>query len=625
MTRKPTPSTDTETAPKKRKGSVVLVWVLMAMLIAGLGGFGVTNFGGGTARIATVGDRPIEVTDYARALQQELQAFSAQIGQPVTMEQARTLGLDSQVRQRLITAAALDNEAARVGLSVGDARVAQEIMANDAFKGVTGAFDRETYRFTLERNNLTEPAFETRVREDLSRSLLQGAVAGGFTAPAPMVSVLQGWIGETRGFTLLRLTEADLPTPLPDPTEAELRAFHAANPALFTAPEARRITYAALLPEMLADTIQLDETALRAAYDERIAEFVQPERRLVERLVFPTDAEAAAAKARLDAGEPFEVLVEERGLTLADIDLGEQSREDLGAAGDAVFALTEPGVTGPLPSELGPALYRMNGILVAQTTAFEDAREALAAEQMADAARRAIADRVEELDDLLAGGATLEDLASEAGLELATIEYAPGTDAPIAGYEAFRTAAATVQDGDFPELIELEDGGLVALRLDGIIPPALKPFDSIAEDVATGWRADALARALSARAIEVKAAVEGGAAPGTFGIVDVTLSITRNGFVEDAPDALLAAVFEMQQGELRVIEGPDFVGLVQLDSIQPAATDTPDALATKAAIASQLQQALAQDAFEMFSAALIAEAGITIDDAAIAAVHAQVQ
>lgn len=625
MAKKPDPSTGSETVPKRRKGSTVLVWVLMALLIAGLGGFGVTNFGGGTARIATVGDRPIEVTEYARALQQELQAFSAQLGQPVTMEMAQTLGLDSQVRRRLITAAALDNEAARIGLSVGDARVAQEIMANDAFMGVTGAFDRETYRFTLERNNLTEPAFETRVREDLSRSLLQGAVAGGFMAPAPMVSALQAWIGETRGFTLLRLTEADLPTPLPDPTEADLRAFYDANPALFTAPEARRITYAALLPEMLSQTIQLDEAALRAAYDERIAEFVQPERRLVERLVFPTDAEAAAAKARLDAGETFEALVEERGLTLADIDLGEQSREDLGAAGDAVFALTEPGVVGPLPSDLGPALYRMNGILVAQTTAFEDAREALAAEQMADAARRAIADRIEDLDDLLAGGATLEDLAREAGLELGTLDYAPGVDAPIAGYEAFRTAAAAVQEGDFPELIELEDGGLVALRLDDIIPPALKPFDSVAEDVATGWRADALARALSARAIEVKAAVEGGASPGSFGIAEVTLSMARNGFVEGAPDTLLPAIFEMTPGERRVIEGPDFVGLVQLDSIQPAPADTPDALATKAELASQLQQALAQDAFEMFSAALIAEAGITINDAAIAAVHAQVQ
>jgi peptidyl-prolyl cis-trans isomerase D len=625
MAKKPDPSTDTETVPKKRKGSLVLVWVLMAMLVAGLGGFGVTNFGGGIASIATVGDRPIEVTDYARALQQELQAFSAQIGQPVTMEQAQTLGLDRQVRQRLITAAALDNEAARIGLSVGDARVAQEIMSNDAFKGVTGAFDRETYRFTLERNNLTEPAFEARVREDLSRSLMQGAVAGGFTAPAPMVSALQGWIGEKRGFTLLRLTEADLPAPLPDPTETDLQAFYDANAALFTAPEAKRITYAALLPEMLSETVQLDEEALRAAYDERISEFVQPERRLVERLVFPTDADAAAAKARLDAGETFEALVEERGLTLADIDLGEPSREDLGAAGDAVFALTEPGVTGPLPSDLGPALYRMNGILLAQTTAFEDAREALAAEQLTDAARRAIADRIEELDDLLAGGATLEDLASESGLQLGTIDFAPGVDAPIAGYEAFRTAAAAVQDGDFPELIELEDGGLVALRLDDIIPPTLKPYDSVAEDVATGWRADALAKALAARAVEVKAAVEAGASPGAFGIADVTLSMARDGFVEGAPDTLLPAIFSMAQAELRVIEGQDFVGLVRLDSIQPAATDTPDALAMKAEIGSQLQQALAQDAFELFSTALIAEAGITIDDAAIAAVNAQVQ
>jgi len=625
MAKKPDPSTDTETVPKKRKGSVVLVWVLMAMLVAGLGGFGVTNFGGGTTSIATVGDRSIDVTDYARALQQEMQAFSAQIGQPVTMEQAQTLGLDRQVRQRLITAAALDNEAARIGLSVGDTRVAQEIMSNDAFMGVSGTFDRETYRFTLERNNLTEPAFEARVREDLSRSLMQGAVAGGFAAPAPMVSALQGWIGEKRGFTLLRLTEADLPVPLPDPTEADLRAFYDANAAPFTAPEAKRITYAALLPEMLSDSVQLDEVALRAAYDERIAEFVQPERRLVERLVFPTDAEAAAAKARLDAGETFEALVEERGLTLADIDIGEQSRDDLGAAADAIFALTEPGVTGPLPSELGPALYRMNGILVAQTTSFEDAREWLAAEQMSDAARRAIADRIEELDDLLAGGATLEDLASESGLQLGTVDFAPGVDAPIAGYEAFRTAAAAVQDGDFPELIQLEDGGVVALRLDDIIPPTLKPYDSVAEDVASGWRADALAKALSARAVEVKAAVEGGASPGAFGIAEVTLSMARDGFVEGAPDTLLPAVFEMAQGELRVIEGPDFVGLVQLNSIQPAATDTPDALAMKAEIATQLQQALAQDAFQMFSTALIAEAGITIDDAALAAVNAQVQ
>ncbi len=131
---------------------------------------------------------------------------------------------------------------------------------------------------------------------------------------------------------------------------------------------------------------------------------------------------------------------------------------------------------------------------------------------------------------------------------------------PIAGYEAFRTAADAVKEGDFPELVQLDDGGVVALRLDEVVPPTLRPYDEVRDDVATAWRADALAKALSARAIEVKSAVEGGAPLGSFGIVDTTLSIARDGFIENAPDTLLPAVFADEPGELRVIEGPDFVG-----------------------------------------------------------------
>lgn len=617
------PATDAEKKPRKKNS--VLVWVLMAMLVAGLGGFGVTNFGGGVANIATVGGRDITVNDYARALQQEMRAFGAQVGQTLTIQQAQALGLDRQVRQRLITSAALDNEAQRVGLSVGDARVAQEIMQTPAFKGPDGKFDRETYRFTLDRNNLSETDFETRVRDDLARSLLQGAVASGFVAPDGLLDTVQAWAGERRAFSLLRLTEADLPTPVPDPTEDELKAYYDANSPKFTAPEAKRITYAALLPDMLADTVKLDEQALRDAYQQRISEFVQPERRLVERLVYPTEADAAAARARLDAGESFEALVAERGLALTDVDMGEQSKDDLGTAGEAVFALPEPGVVGPLPSDLGPALYRMNGILEAQETSFEDARETLAAEQSADAARREIADRTEELNDKLAGGATLEELADESGMQVATIDYAPGTDAPIAGYEAFRKAADAVKDGDFPELIQLDDGGVVALRLDGVVPPTLRPYDAVAQDVATAWRADALAKALSDRAIAVKSAVEGGAALGSFGIVDTTLSIGRDGFIENVPDTLLPAAFQMKTGELRVIEGPEFVGLLRLDAILPADLASEETKAARGGLADQIAQALAQDAFQLFSNALIAEAGITLNDAAIDAVNAQIQ
>ena len=38
------------------KGKQTIVWLLMGMLVLGLGGFGVTNFSGGTADVGAVGD-----------------------------------------------------------------------------------------------------------------------------------------------------------------------------------------------------------------------------------------------------------------------------------------------------------------------------------------------------------------------------------------------------------------------------------------------------------------------------------------------------------------------------------------------------------------------------------------
>lgn len=618
------PETDT---PKKRRGASVMAWVLMAMLIGGLGGFGVTNFGGGVTSIGKVGDRDIGTNDYARALQQELNAFGAQFGQQLNLQQGMALGIDRQVLQSVITKAALDNEAARIGVSVGDAVVASEITSMASFQGTTGGFDRETYRFTLQQNNLTEADFESGLRGDIARSLLQGAVVGGFVAPAALTDTLAAWSGERRGFSMLRLTEADLPSPLAAPTEADLIAYHTANIAQFTRPEAKRLTYAALLPDALAQDMTVDETALRDLYQTRIAEFVIPEKRLVERLVFGTDADAAAAKARLDAGTTFEALVAERKLTLEDIDLGDVSKEELGAAGEAVFALEGPAVVGPFVSDLGPALFRMNAVLAAQETSFDEARAALAAEMQTDAARRSIADKVEAVDDLLAGGATLEDVAKEQGLTIATTDYAEGADdnADIAAYPAFRTAATEIAEGDFPEAILLDDGGLVILRLEEIVPPTPLPLESVRDKAVAAWTADALAKALSEQALAAKTAVEAGGSLGAYGIVDVTAAIDRQGFIEDAPETLLASVFQMAANEVRVITEGDFIAVVRLDLVAPAQTEGEDAIALRESIQVQAAQAIAQDAFTLYTQALTAEAGITLDQAAINAVHAQFQ
>jgi peptidyl-prolyl cis-trans isomerase D len=65
-----------------------------------------------------------------------------------------------------------------------------------------------------------------------------------------------------------------------------------------------------------------------------------------------------------------------------------------------------------------------------------------------------------------------------------------------------------------------------------------------------------------------------------------------------------------------------FVGLLRLDRVIPAEEGTEDATALREALAVQIEQAVAQDAFAAYQAALSAEAGITLNQQAIDAVHA---
>jgi peptidyl-prolyl cis-trans isomerase D len=618
---------ETEEKKPRKRGTTVMGWLLLAMIAGGLGGFGVTNFGGGVTSVGSVGGTDISVNDYARAVRQEAAAFSEQLGTQIGVSEALAFGLDKQALANLVSRAALDNEAQRIGVSIGDDSVAAEVMKQQSFQGLSGKFDRETYRLTLQQNGWTEREYETAVRGDVARSLLQGAVTGGFAAPQPMVDAMYRYIAERRGFSMIRLSEADLATPLAAPTDEALKAHYDAHLDRFTKPESKRIAYALLLPDMIAADQPVDDAVLKKMYDDRIADFVQPERRLVERLVYPDAAARDAAEARLkDGSATFEQLVEERGLSLDAIDLGDVSEADLGAAGAPVFAAGEGAVVAG-DSDLGPALFRMNGVLEGQNTSFEDAREDLAAELQMDAARRAIADKVEQIDDLLAGGATLEDLAKEMGMEFSTLDHVPGQQGtePVEGYQAFRNAAEAVQDGDFPEAIVLEDGGVVALEFKETVPAAPVPFDEVRDRVAEDWQKETLAKALSDQAVAFKAAAETGTALGALGIVDVTPEIARDGFVEGAPKSLLPDVFLMQPGDLKVVEEGDFVALVRLDAIKPADETGDAAAALKSALASQIEQAFAADAMQGYTGALQDAAGIQLDQAAITAANTSLQ
>ncbi len=623
----PNPADD-EIKKKKtsRAQSSMLVWVLMAMLIAGLGGFGVTNFGRSVTAIGSVGTQEIPVTTYARALRSQINALSRQFGQQLGFKEAQLFGIDQQVLSGLVANASLDNEAKRIGISVGNATVAKRVATDKNFHDLTGKFSADTYKQLLQQNNMSVRDYETGLRQDIARTVLQAAVVGGIEAPAALTDTLYAYTAEKRSFTLLPLTEASLPTKLVPPTDADLKAFYDANIAKFTRPEAKRITYAALLPADLAAKMTVAEADIQAAYDARKADYTVPEKRLVERLVYPTEAEAAAAKAKLDAGTSFETLVKDRGLALTDIDLGDVTKADLAEAGDAVFALTAPGVVGPLNSSLGPALFRMNAVLPAQNTTLADVHDTLKTELQTKAAAKTIADQTQAIEDALAGGATLEDLAKDNGMTLATIDYVAGAadNDPIAASKAFTAAADKLAQGDYPQAISTEDGGLIALRLDATVPPTAIPLDKLGDKVATAWHADALTKALTAQATTAETAVKGGADLGAQGMVTNIPATTRDATPAGTTPDVMKTAFTLALGEVKLIDTPDFTGLIRLDSITPADLTSDAAKAERTKTATQAQQSIAQDTYDLYTSAMTAQGGLVIDQTAIASVQSQI-
>ncbi|MDO5757349.1 MAG: peptidyl-prolyl cis-trans isomerase [Rhodobacterales bacterium] len=607
------------------------MWILMGLLVLGLAGFSVTNFSGGISRIGSVGNTDIETADYARALRAEVNAATAEAGAPVTFAQAEAMGLPQNVLSRLVAQAALEDETARIGISVGDETLLHQITQIPGFQGLDGDFDRAGYRYALDRAGFSEAEFEQNVRNETAGTLLQGAVISGISTPDAYTDTLLTYIGEERSITYATLARADLAEPIPAPSDEDLRSFYQANLPSFTTPLVKRITYAWLTPEMIIDDVEVPQDALHEAYESRSEEFQQPERRLVERLVFPDTDAATAARAQIDAGESsFDDLVESRGLSLQDVDLGDVERADLNGAGDAVFGASAGDVVGPLDSDLGPALFRVNAVLQAQEISFEEAEPQLRDELAGDRAARVIETAGEDIDDLLAGGATLENLADETQMQVDKIDWHPGLSEGIAAYEEFRTAAEEAEEGDFPSVIRLEDGGIFALRLDEVVEPTVQPFEDVAEKVQAAWTKDAVIAALRAQADTAIAAIRGGASFEDEGLNPKTATgLTRQGFQENTPPGFIPAVFDMAEGDVTAISGTASLIIVRLDAITPPDAD-PDAadgglVQMRQSLRDSAANDIAQDMYQALAADIRARAGITLDQSAINAVHANFQ
>ncbi len=611
-------------AARRPKTANILVWILIGLLVVSLMGFGIVSFTGAAGSVGTVGKEKISVNAYYRAVRdrinQALQAGARDV--PVTEISQLTL-------HALATEAAIDNEAKSIGLSVDDKTVLDALRTNDAFLGLDGNFDRGMYERTLQSMGMTAAEFDEELREARARQIILTSIASGLQ-PDPVYSEsIIGYNFESRDVRWIEVDDLFLSSEEPQPTDAELRAFYNEKKQLFTLPERRRITYAYLEPDMVADTTTVTDQQVRDLYDSRIDNYVKPERRILERLVFPTHDEAAIARNRLDSNEAdFDMLLQEAQILPQDAYVGEVAREDLDEqAASAVFGISEPGIVGPVQSAFGPAVYRVIAILQARHDSLEDVQAELEKELALRQATARISTDAEAFNDLLAGGATLEQLVAETPMRLATVDFDEMASGPVLSDAAFRRFANSVTEEHFPELHFLAGGGVFALRLDRIVPPQLQDFSAVEDEVSLAWSSERKRQEKLSIAEAHKSSLEAGSEFLEAGLPGASLaaSLVRGSAIEGAPAGIVEMAFTLQPGMVGVVESEDRVALFKLEAIHDADTADDGTQSISRFVNEQFSQTAGQDAASIFALQLLTEAGLSVDQATVNSVLSQLQ
>lgn len=589
--------------------------------------------------IAVVGERRLSASEATMNAGNQLDRARAS-NPTLTMEGFVAQGGLDALLEQMVQRAAIAEFAEQLDLRAGDRLIDSEIVQLPGFTNVSGEFDSEAFRANLRQRGLNEAL----VRKDLGLGLLarQLALPVGTGVKLPRNVSLQyaRLLGERRKGSIAALPAAAF-APTGAPTDAQLQSYYDANRADYIRPERRVLRYALLNVENLGNLPAPTEAQIARRYERDKQSYATIERRAFTRLVVPTEAAAKAVVDEVKAGKSLEQSAQEKGLVASPVTLTDKASlvsESSQAVADAGFAAARGAISAPARGRLGWYVQRVDRVEVQQGRNLAQASDEIRAQLQLETRAVALTNATTEIEDELAKGRSLSEVAEQYGLTIETTqpitaagqvylknETAPQILAPV-------IEVAFEMDEAEPQLAEAQGGqGYLVFDVSRITESSTAPLAEIREAVTMGWRREqGMKKAGEAATRVIKKMREGSSLADALSAEKVPLpralpvNLTRPEISQggQVPRALML-LFSMAADTQKRLQDEQSSRwyVIELESIETPELEASNQIVAQAS--NELSGTAAEEYIDQFIKAARKSLDVEVNDAAIEALKAQ--
>lgn len=484
--------------------SVVIKTFLFGLLIlatiglALVGGQGASTAATSKNYVAKIGRDKISTMQFDNAVQNALRENN------VPRAEALGAGIPQMVLQQEINARLFSRATHDLGLIVDDATAARQIKSLIAPLIAKGTSQKDALQQFLRAYGLSEAQLVGSIKAQTANDLLVRVVSEGVLPPKQMVGDALQYKYETRQGEYFFLTEADAGK-IGTPTDADLEKTYAEMKNAFMQPESR--SFAVLVADRKAlgvsEAAPATEADAKAYYESHIKEFTSGETRTIRQSVVKDEemAKRLATEGLKTAGTA-KILTG----TYKENDLPEELSKP-------IFAAEAGAQLQPVKSPLGWHVISVDKINPATVKSFDSIKADLLKKVHQNKAAEALYARADEIDNDIADGKSLADIAQQLGVKETvyskiTADKKDSVKGPMAD-KVFANAFA-LSKGEVSQLIEAPNGEFVLVEVREINAAAPKPLSEVRDEVATAWRNQQIAIALNAKAGDLMARLKGG-------------------------------------------------------------------------------------------------------------------